>query len=97
VLLELVADREIAELGRIHLPLHGVAARPVAPRRSADLGRHADAVAGVEARAAHLGEVPARPEVAGAPFRVSLEAAAGQHDRLGVHVAFRAVVADAHA
>ncbi len=32
MLLELVADREVAELGRVHLPLHRVAARPVAAR-----------------------------------------------------------------
>ena len=47
VLLELIADGEIAELRRIHFPLHGVAARPVAARRGADIDRHADAVAGV--------------------------------------------------
>src|SRR5262249_37395726 len=97
VLLELVADREVAELRRVHLPLHGVAARPVAARRGADVGRHADAFAGVEAGAAHLGEIPARPEIARAPLGIGLEAAAGEHDRLAVQVALDAVAADAHA
>src|SRR5262249_10569620 len=97
VLLELVADREVAELGRVHLPPNRVAARPVAARARADLKRHADSVAGVEAGAAHLGEVPAGAEIAGAPFRVGLEATAGEYDRLAVKLAHLAVVADAHA
>src|SRR5207302_5094208 len=74
VLLELVADREVAELRGVPLPSHGVAARPVADRLRADVERHADRVAGVEARAAHLGELPAGPQVARAPFGVRLEA-----------------------
>ena len=97
VLLELIADREIAEFGRIHLPLHGMAARPVAAGARADLQRHADAVAGVEAGAAHLGEIPARAEIARAPFRIGFEAAAGKHHRLAAQIAFHAVVTDAHA
>src|SRR6185437_1908359 len=59
--------------------------------------RHADAVAGVVARAAHLGEVPARSEIAGAPFRIGLEAAAGQHHRLGAQFAHFAVLPHPHA
>ena len=97
VLLELVADREVAEFRRVHLPLHRVAARPVAARARADVQRHADAVAGVEAGAAHLGEVPAGAEIARAPFGIGLEAAAGEHDRLAAQLAFDAVVPDAHA
>ncbi len=97
VLLELVADREVAELRRVHLPLHGVAARPVAARARADLQRHADAVAGVEAGAAHLGEVPAGAEIARAPFRIGLEAAGGEDHRLAADLAVAAVVTDAHA
>ncbi len=97
VLLELVADREVAELGRVHLPLHRVAARPVAARAGADVHGHADAVAVVEAGAAHLGEVPAGSEIAGAPLGVGFEAAAGEHHRLGLELALDAVVADAHA
>jgi len=42
-----------------------------------------DDVAGVEARAAHLGELPAGPQVARAHFGVRLEAAGGEHDRPG--------------
>src|SRR5881409_52855 len=77
VLLELVADVELAELGRVPVPATGVAARPVAEGAGADLEGHAEAVAGVEARAAHLGQLPARTEVARSPLGVGLEAAAG--------------------
>ena len=62
-----------------------MAARPVAVRRRAGLQRHADAVAGVEAAAAHLRQLPAGAEIAGAPFRVGLEAAGGEHHRPGAH------------
>src|SRR5262249_50724151 len=79
VLLKLIADREIAEFGRVHFPWHGMAAGPVAARRPADFNRHADAVAGVVAAAAHLREVPARTEIARAPFRIGLKATAGKH------------------
>ena len=96
VFLELVADREVAELGRVHVPLHGMAARPIAARRGADLERHADAVAGVEARAAHLGEVPAGAEIARAPFRIGFEAAAGEHHGFRAQLAQLAVVAHPH-
>ena len=57
-----------------------MAARPVAGRHGAGFQRHADAVALVEAGAAHLGEVPAGAEVACPPGSVGLEAAAGEHD-----------------
>src|SRR5215208_1510077 len=97
VLLELIADREIAKFRRIHLPAHRVTARPVAARTCANLERHADAVAGVEARAAHLGEIPAGAEIARAPFRISLEAAAGEHHGFSAHLADLAIVAHAHA
>ncbi len=83
VLLEAVADREVAEFRRVEVPADRVAARPVAVRRGADVERHADAVAGVEARAAHLGELPAGPEIARAPFGVGFEAAARQDDGAG--------------
>src|SRR5262245_5650493 len=97
VFLKLVADREVAELGRVHLPLYGVAAGPVAAGARADVRRHADAVAGVEARAAHLGEVPAGPEITRAPLGIGFEAAAREHDRFAAQLAFDALVADAHA
>lgn len=68
-----------------------MAAGPVAGRPRADVQGHPDAVAGVEPGAAHLGQVPARTEVAGPPRGVGLEAAAGQDhgvrgDHLGVPV-----------
>src|SRR3984893_8910623 len=78
MLLELIADREIAEFRRVHFPLHGVTARPVAARSCANVDRHADAVAGVVARAAHLGQIPAGAEIARAPFRIGLKTPAGQ-------------------
>src|ERR1700687_6195407 len=55
VFLELIADREIAEFRRVHFPLHGMAARPVAARRGANVERHANSVASVETAAAYLG------------------------------------------
>src|SRR5262245_49091899 len=97
VLLELIAHRQVAKLRRVHLPLHRVAARPVAAGTGADLHRHADAVAGVEARASHLGEVPAGSEIARAPLRVRFEAAAGEHHGLAAQLALHARVPDAHA
>src|SRR5690606_39437454 len=63
----------------VHVPADCVTARPVAVGHGADVERHADAVAGVEARAAHLGDVPAGAEIARAPLGVGLEAAAGEH------------------
>src|SRR3981081_4175392 len=97
VLLELVADRKIAELGRVHLPADRMAARPVAARAGADRERHADAVAAVEAAAAHLGEVPAGAQIARAPFRIGLEAAAGEHHRLAAQLAHLLVAAHPYA
>jgi hypothetical protein len=38
------------------------------------------ALAGVEAGSAHLGEIPARAEVSGAPFDVGLKATRGEND-----------------
>src|SRR5690606_38076842 len=59
--------------------------------------RHVNAVAGVEAAAAHLREVPVGPEVAGTPFDVRLEAAAGENDAApGLDVLGLAVDAHAH-
>src|SRR5258708_25721456 len=82
MLLELVADREVAELGRVALPGDCVAARPVAGGGGADVERHADRVAGVEARAAHLGELPSRPQIARALFGIGLKAARSEDHRL---------------
>ena len=82
VLLEVVADREVAELRRVVVPLHRVRARPVAEARRADGERHVDAVAGVVGRAAHFRELPAGPEIARAHLGVGFEAAAGDHHGL---------------
>src|SRR6185369_1302520 len=70
-----------AELRRVPPPRHGVPAGPVAVRTRADLQCHPEPLAEVVARAAHLSELPAGAEIARAPFRVSLEAAAGEHHR----------------
>ena len=96
VLLEGVADRKVAELGGVVVPADGVAAGPVAGRRGADVERHADAVAGVEAGAAHLRELPARAEVAGAPLGVRFEAAAGEDHGPGLDVVKLALLLHAH-
>src|ERR1700716_2663035 len=94
VLLKLVTDREITKLGRVHLPLHRMAAGPVAAWACADIQCHADAVAGVEARAAHFGEVPAGTEIARAPFGIRFESTASEHDRSAAQLAFGALVPD---
>src|SRR5580698_3595607 len=95
--LELIADREVAEFRRVHFPLYGVTARPVAARRGPDIDRHANAVAGVVARTAHLREIPAGPEIARAPFRIGLETTAGEHHRFRPQFAHLAVLAHADA
>src|SRR6202034_164879 len=97
MLLKLVADREIAELRRVHLPLHGVTPRPVAARGGADRERHADAVAGIETRTAHLGEVPAGAQITRAPLRIGFESAAGEHDRFRAQFKYLAVLPHEHA
>src|SRR5271166_4196571 len=95
--LELVADGKVAEFGRVHLPLHRMAAGPVAAWTGTDLHRHTDAVAVVEARAPHFGEIPAGPEIARAPFGVGFESAAGEHNRLADQIAFHVIMPDTHA
>src|SRR5262249_36667989 len=52
---------------------------PVAGGARADLKRHADAVAGVPAAAAHFGQIPAGAEITRAHFRIGFETAAGEH------------------
>ena len=74
-------QRQIAEIGGVTLPGHGVAARPVAMGLRADGKCHAEAVSGVEAAAAHLGQIPARPQIAGSHLGIGLEAPAGQDHR----------------
>ena len=85
VLLEAVAHQEVSELRRVPIPPHGVASRPVPVRHRAGVERHADPVPGVEARSPHPREVPAGPEVAGAPLGVRFEPSAGEHDRPPPH------------
>ncbi len=97
VLLELIADRHVAELGRIAIPAGGMTARPVAVGCCADVERHVESVALVEARAAHFAEFPARAEVARAHFGVRLEAAAREHHRFRAQFDRLAFVLRAHA
>ena len=63
-----------------------MAARPVAVGAGANVERHPQAIAHVEARPAHFRQFPARAEVARAPLRVSLEAAACEHHCARVEV-----------
>src|SRR5581483_228234 len=81
VLLKAVADCEVAEFGRIAVPSDGMASGPVAVRHRAGLERHPDSIAGVEAGATDLGEVPVGAEIARTPFGIGLEPAAGENDR----------------
>ena len=97
MLLEIVADREVAEFRRVAIPADRMAARPVAGRHRADVQRHADAVAGVEARAADLGEIPAGPEIARAHLGIGLKAAGRQHHAFGPHLDGAAVMLHPHA
>ena len=94
VLLEVVADRQIAERGCVPVPPHGVASRPVPVRHRAGFERHPDSVARVEPRAPDPCEIPAGAEVAGAPLGVRLEAAAGEHHRPSARLEF--AVCSAH-
>ncbi len=82
VFLEAVADIEIAKGRRVQIPGDRMRARPVAGDRRTQIERHLQSLAGVEARAAHLGEVPIRPEIARPHLGIGLEPAAGQHHRL---------------
>ena len=74
-----------------------MAAGPVAIGHGADVERHLDAFAHVVAGAAHLHQVPARAEVAGAPVGIGFKPARGEHDRLGLHVEDLALMLDLHA
>ena len=71
---------EIAEILCVAFPGHGMTTRPVPIGLRAGGESHGQAVAGVEARTANLRQIPARPQIAGAPFGIRLEPAAGQHD-----------------
>ena len=82
VLLKAVADIEVAKGRRVQIPGDRVRPRPVAGDRGAEIERHLQPLPGVEARAAHLGEVPARPQIARPHLGIGLEPAAGQHHRL---------------
>ena len=97
VLLELVADLELAELGCVPVPAAGVRARPVAEGIGADLQRHAQALAGVEPGPAYLRQLPSRTEIPRSPLGVGLEAAAGEHDRARRQITQLPTAADAHA
>src|SRR4029079_7119822 len=94
VLLEVVADRKVTELGRIAVPAYGVAAGPVSRRHRADIERHADAVTCVETCAADLCQFPAGPQIARAHLAVRLEAAGGQHHAFCLDVYGATVVLD---
>ena len=84
VLLELVADGEVAIGRRVDVPGHRVASRPVAVRPRAGSERHVEARAHVETSAADFRELPARPEIAGAHLRIGFKAAAGKYYCAGV-------------
>src|SRR5690606_14963668 len=84
MLLKLVADLQIAEFRGVTIPSDGVTPGPVAVRRGTDIERHANTVPGVEARTSYLRGIPAGSQVAGAPLRVGLEAAAREDHRPGV-------------
>ena len=84
VLLEIIADGAVPVGRGGDVPADGMAAGPVAVRPCAGLQRHADAVAGIVAGAAHPAEVPAVPEIARPHLGIGFEAAAGQHHGAGL-------------
>ena len=63
MLLETVADRQVAERRGVHVPFRGMRSGPMAGRHGADLERHVDALAGVELRAPDLRQVPVGTEI----------------------------------
>ena len=97
MLLEAVADGEVTEVGRVAVPADRVASGPVAVCHCSDVQGHRDAVTGVEARAAHLREIPSGAEVAGTPLRVRLEAARSDDHGVGADLARVAAGPDPHA
>src|SRR5271165_1065262 len=97
VLLEAVADIEVAKGRRVEIPGDGMRAGPVPGDGSAEVERHLQPLAGVETRAAHLGEVPVGPEISGPHLGIGLEAAAGEDHRLGAQVMNAAPMAHPHA
>src|SRR5271170_4311382 len=75
MLLKPVADIEVAERRRVQIPGDRMRARPVPGDRRTEIDRHLQPLAGIEARAAHLGEVPVRPEIARPHLGIGLEPA----------------------
>ena len=94
VLLEVVADRKVAEFGRIAVPADGMASGPVSRRHRADFQRHADAVSGVETRAADLRQFPAGAKVARAHLAIRLETPSCEHHALCLDFDCPAIVLD---
>src|SRR6185503_767499 len=94
VLLEVIADRKVAEFRRVTVPADGVASGPVSRRHRADFERHADAVAGVETRAADLRQFPAGAQVARTHLAVRLETSGCEYHALCLDVDRAAVVLD---
>ncbi len=80
MLLELITDSQIAELGRVLIPADCVTTRPIPVRCRTDVERHADTVARIESRASDFGDLPAGSEVARAPLGVGFEATRCNYD-----------------
>ncbi|MNF58968.1 hypothetical protein D3C84_405470 [compost metagenome] len=83
-----VEQIEVAHRRGIQVVEHRMAAGPIAMGGGPSLQGHLDAVAGVEARAAHFGQIPAGAEELGTPAQVGVEAAGGDdHRRRAEHLA----------
>jgi hypothetical protein len=76
----MMPNGEIAEFGRVELPPHRMATRPVAGRHRADIDAHAYAVALIVSGAPHLRELPGGTEIACAPFGIRLKPPGRQHN-----------------
>ena len=83
VLLELVADREIAIGRSVDVPRHRMGTGPMAVGPCADRHRHVEPGAHIESRTAHPRHFPTGAKVLCPHFRIGLEAAAGEHHSAG--------------
>src|SRR5262249_7377742 len=97
MLLEVVANGEVAEFWCVAVPADRVTAGPVPGWHSANFECHANAIASIETGAAYLGELPTRAKISGAHLRVGLETSSRQHHAFCLDFNGAAIVFHAHA
>src|SRR5258708_39961920 len=97
MLLIVIAHFQVAKGRRVAVPADGMTAGPITPRNRSRVERHANPIAGVEARAPHFREGPPRAQVPRAPFDIGLEPACGQYHGLAIYHMCASIVAQTHA